>query len=76
MSTSEPLSSFLPRIVARHSVLLLAYRPSLLEEALTDEQARAFPHEAGVFLGHPMDDARGFIEHECRGLKCMGRWQV
>lgn len=102
-----------PLIWREQSVLLLVYRPSLLESALADEQARAFLmeraycldsvdaaleslrdqvrtadrlsrvkgygvflHEVGAFLGYPIDDVRGFIEHEGRDFKCMGMWQV
>ncbi len=35
-----------------------------------------FPHEIGVFLGYPLEDVKGFIEHGGRNCKCTGCWQV
>ena len=33
-----------------------------------------FPHEIGVFLGYPLDDVIGFIEHKPYYL--VGDWKV
>lgn len=34
------------------------------------------PHEIGYFLGYPVSDVRGFIEHEGRDFLCCGCWKV
>ena len=35
-----------------------------------------FPHEIGVFLGYPLGDVIGFIEHEGKNCKCADCWKV
>lgn len=35
-----------------------------------------FPHEIGVFLGYPIGDIRGFMEHRGANCKCTGCWKV
>ena len=35
-----------------------------------------FPHEMGVFLGYPVEDVIGFIEHEGRECLGVGYWKV
>ncbi len=35
-----------------------------------------FPHEIGVFLGYPLGDIRGFMEHRGANCKCSGCWKV
>lgn len=35
-----------------------------------------FPHEVGLFLGYPVEDVRGFIEHKGKNYKCSGIWKV
>lgn len=35
-----------------------------------------FPHEVGVFLGYPLQDILGFIEHDGRDCLCSGCWKV
>lgn len=35
-----------------------------------------FPHEIGVFLGYPLEDVKGFIEHGGRDCKSCGVWKV
>lgn len=37
---------------------------------------QAVPHEIGYFLGYPVSDVHGFIEHEGRGFLCCGCWKV
>ncbi len=37
---------------------------------------RDFPHEIGVFLGYPLGDIRGFIQHRGANCKCSGCWKV
>ena len=54
-----------------------------LEAAAALEQLRirlressGFPHEIGIFLGYPLEDVRGFIEHAGQRCKCVGCWKV
>lgn len=35
-----------------------------------------FPHEIGVFLGYPLEDVKGFIEHKGKECKLRGLWKV
>lgn len=35
-----------------------------------------FPHEIGLFLGYPLADVRGFIEHQGSGCQYSGYWKV
>ncbi len=35
-----------------------------------------FPHELGIFLGYPLEDVRGFIEHKGKHYLCKGYWKV
>lgn len=39
-------------------------------------QQGGFPHEIGLFLGYPLADVRGFIEHQGRDYRCCGCWKV
>lgn len=39
-------------------------------------QTDGFPHEIGVFLGYPLLDVIGFIDHKGRDCKCCGIWKV
>lgn len=49
-----------------------------LKERYTDyrEGRLAFPHELGVFLGYPLCDVKGFIEHQGKNYLCSGYWKV
>ncbi len=35
-----------------------------------------FPHEIGIFLGYPIGDVKGFIEHEGQNFLYCGLWKV
>lgn len=35
-----------------------------------------FPHEVGLFLGYPLEDVVGFVEHQGREWKSLGLWKV
>lgn len=35
-----------------------------------------FPHEIGVFLGYPLHDIYGFINHRDEGCLLIGEWKV
>jgi len=57
------------------------YRSFSVEASLAYLQKRlqnseGFPHEIGIFLGYPMGDVLGFIEHGGRNCKCCGLWKV
>jgi hypothetical protein len=39
-------------------------------------QTEAFPHEIGLFLGYPLPDVKGFIEHRGKSCKYSGCWKV
>lgn len=36
----------------------------------------AIPPEIGIFLGYPIEDVKGFMEHEGRHSKAVGCWKV
>ena len=40
------------------------------------EGRQPFPHEMGVFLGYPLGDLKGFIEHHGKEYLCSGYWKV
>lgn len=40
------------------------------------ESKMDFPHEMGVFLGYPLHDVKGFIEHRGQNYICSGYWKV
>lgn len=40
------------------------------------QKPKEFPHEIGVFLGYPLEDVEGFINHKEDGCKCVGFWRV
>jgi len=39
-------------------------------------EAREFPHEIGLFLGYPLQDVQGFIQHKGQNCLCVGCWKV
>ncbi|MBS5582843.1 MAG: DUF3793 family protein [Caecibacter sp.] len=39
-------------------------------------QGGCFPHESGIFLGYPLEDVTGFIEHGGNDAKLCGEWKV
>lgn len=39
-------------------------------------QSQEFPHETGIFLGYPLEDVKGFIEHGGEGCRLIGYWKV
>lgn len=45
-----------------------------LQDRLSQEEG--FPHEIGVFLGYPLQDVIGFINHKGQDCKCCGIWKV
>lgn len=51
------------------SVLAKRYHSHIMHRA-------EFPHEMGVFLGYPVEDVIGFIEHEGKECLGVGYWKV
>ncbi len=35
-----------------------------------------FPHEIGIFLGYPLEDVVGFVEHKGQNYTCKGYWKA
>lgn len=46
----------------------------VLSERIAAKQE--FPHEIGVFLGYPLEDVVGFMEHRGENCKLCGCWKV
>lgn len=44
--------------------------------ARIEDRSGEFPHEIGIFLGYPLCDVKGFIEHRGRNCKLCGIWKV
>lgn len=64
------------RLAARNEkTAFLLFHRSLLEAYLNDEH-KQFPHEMGLLLGYPIEDVRGFIEHNGCGCLYSGYWKV
>lgn len=40
------------------------------------DKSQEFPHKMGVFLGYPLEDVRGFIDHQGKNSSCIGYWKV
>lgn len=49
---------------------------AVLAELELQLQKQEFPHHIGVFLGYPLADIRGFIEHGGKNCHCTGVWKV
>lgn len=39
-------------------------------------KSECFPHEIGIFLGYPLEDVIGFIDHKGKDCKLCGMWKV
>ena len=57
------------------------YQDTQPEKALEKLRSRLqecprFPHEIGLFLGYPLGDVAGFIQHRGKNCKCCGCWKV
>ena len=73
-------SDFSDEGVARH-LLGLGYNISNLDDCVSHLASRfqgscECPHEVGLFLGYPLEDVLGFIEHGGAQYKCNGHWKV
>lgn len=40
------------------------------------EDGHSFPHEIGLFLGYPLEDVKGFIDHQGKNFMYSGYWKV
>lgn len=49
--------------------------PMLAHLSLRLAQSRDFPHEIGLFLGYPLADVVGFMEHQGRDCTFSGCWK-
>ncbi|MBQ8503686.1 MAG: DUF3793 family protein [Clostridia bacterium] len=47
-----------------------------LEKLKSKMKNAEFPHEIGAFLGYPVEDIYGFINHKDKGLLFVGEWKV
>ena len=45
-----------------------------LQSRITGE--KGFPHEIGIFLGYPLADVKGFMEHHGLQYRCLGCWKA
>nr|WP_157885442.1 DUF3793 family protein [Ndongobacter massiliensis] len=50
--------------------------PGVLGQLRLHFRSADFPHEIGIFLGYPVEDVRGFIEHCGANCKYCGEWKV
>lgn len=48
----------------------------VLHKLEQDLKSQDFPHQIGVFLGYPLADIRGFIQHRGKNCFCTGVWKV
>lgn len=64
----------------RRFLCALGYAPDDLTGCVSRLRKRfpetRFPHEVGLFLGYPLADVLGFIEHDGKNYKCRGCWKV
>ncbi|MEE1013043.1 MAG: DUF3793 family protein, partial [Clostridia bacterium] len=66
------MQTFLHSYGYPENTTLTAYL-SILKERLQEDE---FPHEIGVFLGYPLHDIYGFIQHPSEGCLLTGEWKV
>lgn len=59
---TDTMDSMLERLAERFT----AYKEGTMD----------FPHEMGIFLGYPLADVKGFIEHQGKNYLCSGYWKV
>lgn len=81
----EELLSYISKKEVRMFLEQYGYRGLSVETALSFLAKRyeahilyqaEFPHEMGVFLGYPVEDVIGFIEHEGKECLGVGYWKV
>lgn len=76
---------YLEQEEVRRLLLELGYHSLKESELLAEFQLRYescrrghndFPHEMGIFLGYPIEDVIGFIEHKGKNYLYSGYWKV
>ena len=77
----EKLSKDLAKLGARRILKDRGYRSTSTNMCLAElrrrlNQQEEFPHEIGLFLGYPVEDVFGFINHKSLGCKLVGTWKV
>lgn len=76
----EKLWGILSNGEARDFLSRFGYDYTDLRGALAQLKSRmgedGFPHEIGLFLGYPIEDVKGFIEHPNEDVKLVGYWKV
>jgi hypothetical protein len=50
--------------------------PYILHRLKTRFSGSDFPHEVGLFLGYPLEDVTGFVQHKGQNYKLCGYWKV
>lgn len=71
--SAEGTRQFLDRYGYHHQQAL-EEKVSLLKKHM--QLSSSFPHEIGIFLGYPLEDVVGFIEHKGKQSKWSGYWKV
>ena len=81
----ESLEEYMEQEQVKRMLHKLGYQDTSLEAVLPVfrmryrrymQERRDFPHEMGLLLGYPVEDVRGFIEHQGRDYLCTGYWKV
>ena len=77
----EQLSLILHRPEVQRFLLPLGYTSFTIGAALHHLRTRlahasGFPHEIGIFLGYPLEDVQGFIQHHGQNCLLSGCWKV
>ena len=44
--------------------------------SLSAQGIESYPHEMGIFLGYPLEDVKGFIQHGGKDSRYTGYWKV
>lgn len=77
-------SSWMDRILEQPAIQeflhRMGYQPGTTSSLLEQLSRRfcleqEYPHEIGVFLGYPLEDVLGFMEHRGRNFTCCGLWK-
>ena len=81
----ESLEEYMKQEPVKRMLHKLGYQDTSLEAVLPVfrmryrrymQERRDFPHEMGLLLCYPVEDVRGFIEHQGRDYLCTGYWKV
>ena len=72
----EPVVGMLHKLVYQDTSLEAVLPVFRMRYRRYMQERRDFPHEMGLLLGYPVEDVRGFIEHQGRDYLCTGYWKV